>query len=189
MVAIARRLPTRWMLAVGVALVLIALDQWLANREADRLLDRIEASEEVMVSFKSERAIVEAALEAFKLDTADGSYSEEELANLQAAADGFSAASRTAKSDLATAAYRLAEVNVLPWHRDLAEARAVYLDHNQAWQDVAEDILDGGDAPDLNRYAAVSSTWQIAGDQWREAIPWLAVSDETERRVERIFSD
>lgn len=168
--------PAIWgaVAAVVIVLGLLAGDWAIRTYEMSVLLNRIEASESVMISTQEQMG-------ALRVPD-DPSQAERDRAKQML--ESIAAEGREA---VASAGREVAGVSFLPWHSSLIEAQDGYLAHNQAWVDYLErgskdvTVL-------LSDDSAIESTWTASEKQVRAAMPspsWAPLTD----RVERIFTD
>ena len=77
------------------------------------------------------------------------------------------------------------QVQVLPWHGDIIDAKEIYIAHNRSWQDYMADIaadpkVYGSDQP------LIDETFMAADPIMRAAVPDPPLFDLAQR-VDRIF--
>ena len=126
-----RGLPSWLVWTVGIAaLVLltaanmvVAGELALRSVEADNLVRAVEQSETAMKTTQAEFDEVLSAYDTESLTDEEREQLRSELADV--AARGEAA--------IAAAGEGVAEVQIMPWHAQLLDAREAYLAHNQAW--------------------------------------------------------
>ncbi|MFM1918153.1 MAG: hypothetical protein RJB01_1668, partial [Actinomycetota bacterium] len=126
---------------VGAA---VAGDWGLRTVEMRGLVDRIWASEQVMMDLQDQAA------EVF-----DANGGPAALATNPKMREQLTGIARAQRQQLELAANDLADQPILPWHRNIADARAAYLAHNFAWQDYLERASEDArefvaDQPEVN---------------------------------------
>ena len=145
--------------------------------EGDQLLTAVEASELAMSTAQAE---FDTVVSEYDVDTMTDADREELLDRLgEVAARGEVA--------IAQAGQGVAEVDVLPWHTNIARARDAYLAHNAAWGD---DLAAAAQDPTewFAPQPAVNETFAEAKTPLVEAIPLLDLGDLL-KRVEAIYVD
>lgn len=128
-------------LMVGAAMV---GDWGLRTVEMRGLVDRIWASEQVMMDLQDQ------ATEVF-----DANGGPAALATNPKMREQLTGIARAQRQQLELAGNDLADLPILPWHRNIADARAAYLAHNFAWQDYLERASEDArefvaDQPEVN---------------------------------------
>ena len=101
-------------------MVVLADAVW-RNVEMENLLERVEASEQVMQDLQ------EATAAAFEDHGGEGQQRK-----LDAELRGLAA---DAEQDIAAAGADVSGLPIAIWHTDIERARQAYLDHNNAWQE------------------------------------------------------
>jgi hypothetical protein len=182
--------PGRLQLVLG-ALVLVAVaflaDWWQANREMDRLLDEVEASEgQVAAAVEN----LEYTIRFSTLAGLDPDATEEvrEAARVEAARRLAVASARAAQA-VQEAGTDVQEVGILPWHGSLRDARAAYVEHNAAWVSV---FVAGATEParlvDPALGEEVRATSSASKGRLEDARPVWARHDAGDR-IARIFRE
>jgi hypothetical protein len=128
-------------LMVGAAVV---GDWGLRTVEMRGLVDRIWASEQVMMDLQDQAA------EVF-----DANGGPAALATNPKMREQLTGIARAQRQELELAGNDLADMPILPWHRNISDARAAYLAHNFAWQDYLERASEDArefveDQPEVN---------------------------------------
>ena len=155
-------------IVVALAVAGVAVDWWAQNREMDRILDRIEASEATVNR-------LDPAIEAiFAEYIGRGALPPEERATLFARIERVAAESVRRVDAPARA---VAGVRVLPWHRDLARARDGYVQHVAFWQARSRALARDAEAAYPERSPAIDSTYREALDALRRAVPRRPTQD------------
>lgn len=174
-----RPLPAAAAWAVGLAfLAVFCLASLLGlvelatrNAEAARLLTAVEASEAAMVTTQ------ERVGEAFQAVPEQPSQTDVDA--LRQELSGIAAEGQAA---IAQAGTGVAEVSVLPWHTATRDAKAAYLEHNQAWVD----YLGAATAdPEefLRPQPAVNETFAAARLPLFSAVPLLDLVNGADRII------
>jgi len=157
------------LLAGGVVIV----DSLWRSVEMRELIERVEASEAVMVALQDSAEIVfeqhGAGSDPDKLDS--------ELRDLSA----------TAGPDIAAAGERVAALPIAVWHTDIERARDAYLAHNRAWQEYMERASKSA-AEFVAPQPLVNQTFFDAEAPFFRAVPVPDIFDLRER-VALIFAD
>lgn len=143
-------------LMVGAA---IAGDWALRTVEMRGLVDRIWASEQVMMDLQDQAA-----------DVFDEYGGPAALATNPKMREQLTGIARAQRQQLELAGNDVADLPILPWHRNISDARAAYLAHNFAWQDylerAAEDAREfTADQPEVN------DTFMNAEEPLNRAVP------------------
>jgi len=107
-------------LTILAGMVVLADAVW-RNVEMENLLERVEASEQVMQDLQ------EATAAAFEDHGGEGQQQK-----LDAELRGLAA---DAEQDIAAAGADVSGLPIAIWHTDIERARQAYLDHNNAWQE------------------------------------------------------
>jgi len=107
-------------LTILAGMVVLADAVW-RNVEMENLLERVEASEQVMQDLQ------EATAAAFEDHGGEGQQQK-----LDAELRGLAA---DAEQDIAAAGADVSGLPIAIWHTDIERARQAYLDHNDAWQE------------------------------------------------------
>lgn len=178
-----RGLPSWLVWTVGIAaLVLltaanmvVAGELALRSVEADNLVRAVEQSETAMKTTQAEFDEVLSAYDTESLTDEEREQLRTELADV--AARGEAA--------IAAAGEGVAEVQVMPWHAQLLDAREAYLAHNQAWVGyMAAAAEDPGEW--FRPQPAVNETFADAKLPLVEAVPLFDPLD-TLPRIEVIY--
>ncbi len=147
----------------------------LRSVEADNLVRAVEQSETAMKTTQAEFDEVLSAYDTENLTDDEREQLRTELADV--AARGEAA--------IAVAGEGVAEVQIMPWHAQLLDARAAYLAHNQAWVDyMAAAAEDPGEW--FRPQPAVNDTFADAKLPLVEAVPLFDPLD-TLSRIEIIY--
>jgi len=164
--------------ALAFALTLLAggiviVDSLWRSVEMRELIERVEASEAVMVALQDSAEIVfeqhGAGSDPDKLDS--------ELRDLSA----------TAGPDIAAAGERVAALPIAVWHTDIERARDAYLAHNRAWQEYMDRASESA-AEFVAPQPLVNETFFDAEAPFYRAVPVPDIFDLRER-VALIFAD
>ena len=178
-----RGIPAWLVWTVGIAALVIltaanlAVGAELALRsvEADNLVRAVEQSEAAMKTTQADFDDVLSAYDTQDLTDAEREALLGELADV--AARGEAA--------IADAGEGVAEVQIMPWHSALLDARVAYLAHNQAWVDymaaAAEDPAEW-----FRPQPAVNETFADAKQPLVDAVP-LFDPFGTLQRIEVIY--
>lgn len=178
-----RGLPSWLVWTVGIAaLVLltaanmvVAGELALRSVEADNLVRAVEQSETAMKTTQAEFDEVLSAYDTESLTDEEREQLRSELADV--AARGEAA--------IAAAGEGVAEVQIMPWHAQLLDAREAYLAHNQAWVGyMAAAAEDPGEW--FRPQPAVNETFADAKLPLVEAVPLFDPLD-TLPRIEVIY--
>ena len=178
-----RGLPSWLVWTVGIAaLVLltaanmvVAGELALRSVEADNLVRAVEQSETAM---KTTQAEFDEVLSAYDTE----SLTDEEREQLRTELADVAARGEVA---IAAAGEGVAEVQVMPWHAQLLDAREAYLAHNQAWVGyMAAAAEDPGEW--FRSQPAVNETFADAKLPLVEAVPLFDPLD-TLSRIEVIY--
>lgn len=110
---------------ITLANVVVAGELALRSLEADNLVSAVEQSETAMKTTQADFDDVLSAYDTENLTDEERERLSAELADV--AARGVAA--------IAFAGEGVAEVQIMPWHTNILEAREAYLAHNQAWVD------------------------------------------------------
>ena len=110
---------------ITLANVVVAGELALRSLEADNLVSAVEQSETAMKTTQTDFDDVLSAYDTENLTEEEREQLSADLADV--AARGLAA--------IATAGEGVAEVQIMPWHTNILEAREAYLAHNQAWVD------------------------------------------------------
>ena len=162
-------------LIVLVAGLAVTVEWGARNAEMRRLVTAVESSEAAMTTTQ---VTVAEALDVF--DASDGGESAKmELdSTLTAAAD-------EGRRQIEAAGSSVADVEVLPWHTNIADARDAYLAHNLAWQDYLARATD--DPAEFDKEQAdVNSTFELVEPLMRRALPNPALFD-LDQRIDVVF--
>lgn len=156
--------------STAIAMVSVVGDWALRNYELDRLVDATDSSEDVLQDiWLAERSRIDAAFAA-------GDYegrTEQLIADLNDAAD------RTLRP-LIVAIDGIESVHIMPWHRELTDARDAMLDHTRVWRTHLSEWSElhslGGGPPDAG--VEIGATFDIAERYYHDAMtplafPWL----------------
>ena len=178
-----RGLPSWLVWTVGIAAlvlltaanIVVAGELALRSVEADNLVRAVEQSETAMKTTQAEFDEVLSAYDTESLTDEEREQLRTELADV--AARGEAA--------IAAAGEGVAEVQVMPWHAQLLDAREAYLAHNQAW--VAYMAAAAADPGEWFRpQPAVNETFADAKLPLVEAVPLFDPLD-TLSRIEVIY--
>lgn len=170
-----------WTVGIAALVLLTAANLVVAGElavrsvEADNLVRAVEQSESAM---KATQAEFDEVLSAYDTDTLTDEQREQLRAELSdVAVQGEAAIAATGEG--------VAEVQILPWHAQLLDAREAYLAHNQAWVDytaaAAEDPAEW-----FRPQPAVNDTFADAKLPLVEAVPLFDPLD-TLQRIELIY--
>jgi hypothetical protein len=172
----------RWPWVVGACAVLLviaaAADVLVRNREADKVLSRVESAEAVMEDWRErlERVLADAPprdqVTATDLD-------EIQSALRQATSD--------ATDDLRRARVRLVAADVLPWHGSISKARDSFLEHIDAWSDQWDSIRRGAGLS-ASISARIGSSFDQACDDLPAIVPAIDMRD-LDKRIEDVCED
>lgn len=190
--ATSSRPTSRWLKIVLGALVLVVVvavcaDWWQANREMDTLLDEVEDSEnQVTVAVEN----LEYTIRFSTLAGLDDTASEEarEAARVEVGRQLAVACARAAKA-IQDSGKEVEDVQILPWHRSLRDARAAYLYRNGAW--VSLFVAGATEPPKLVDPVLgdrVRSTSDSSRSRLHDAKPPWARHDAGDR-IDRIFGE
>ena len=147
----------------------------LRSVEADNLVRAVEQSETAMKTTQADFDEVLSAYDTENLTDDEREQLRTELADV--AARGEAA--------IAVAGEGVAEVQIMPWHAQLLDARESYLAHNQAWVDyMAAAAEDPGEW--FRPQPAVNDTFADAKLPLVEAVPLFDPLD-TLSRIEIIY--
>jgi hypothetical protein len=110
-----------------VVVALVTADWFQANREMNRLLSAIEASEQALLGAQDgmTQAVEVSANKDQRLVPAE----EEALAR------AVPAAATAGLTEVVETSADVEDVSVMPWHFAVKKARSRYLDHSEAWED------------------------------------------------------
>ena len=178
-----RGMPSWLVWTVGIAaLVLLTAANMvvggelaLRSVEADNLVRAVEQSETAMKTTQADFDEVLSAYDTENLTDDEREQLRTELADV--AARGEAA--------IAVAGEGVAEVQIMPWHAQLLDARESYLAHNQAWVDyMAAAAEDPGEW--FRPQPAVNDTFADAKLPLVEAVPLFDPLD-TLSRIEIIY--
>ena len=176
---------TRWLPALlglaaflvsVIALGLVAVDWTWRNLEMNALVTAVESSEAAMG--RTQDDLREAAS---RLGTS-GSPSDAQKA---AVIDDLVAGAERGEMRIGAAGDVVGQVEILPWHREILDAKEIYLAHNRSWQDymagiAADPKVYGTDQP------LIDETFMAADPIMRAAVPDPPLFDLAQR-VDRIF--
>jgi len=179
----ARGMPSWLVWTVGVtALVLLTLanlavagELALRTTEADNLVRAVEQSEDAM---KSTQAAFSDVLADYDTDN----LTDDEREQLRAELSDVAAQGEAA---IAAAGQAVADVQVMPWHAQLLDAREAYLAHNQAWVDYMAAATEDP-AEWFRPQPAVNDTFAEAKLPLVEAVPLFDPLD-TLPRIQLIY--
>jgi len=159
--------------ALAFALTLLAGGALVADwawrtAQMNELLDRVEASEEVMGELQ------DGVAEAFEEHGAgnDNQKLDSELRDLAAEAE----------VEIAAAGAAVAELPIAVWHGDIEQARDAYLLHNRAWVEYMARASEDS-AEFLRPQEAVNETFFDAQAPFVEAVPEPDVEDLLQRVI------
>lgn len=158
-----------------LALGLVAVDWTWRNMEMNALVTAVEASEAAMGRTQDDLRQAAARLTS-------GSPTD---AQKQAVIDDLVAGAERGEMRIGAAGDVVGQVEVLPWHREILDAKEIYLAHNRSWQDYMADIaadpkVYGTDQP------LIDETFMAADPIMRAAVPDPPLFDLAQR-VDRIF--
>jgi hypothetical protein len=178
-----RGVPAGIVWAVGIAAlvvitmanVVVAGELALRSLEADNLVSAVEQSETAMKTTQTE---FDAALSAYDTENLTDDEREQLSADLaDVAARGVGA--------IAIAGEGVAQIEIMPWHTNILDAREAYLAHNQAWVNymaaAAEDPAEW-----FRPQPAVNDTFADAKLPLVEAVPFFDFL-QTVPRIELIY--
>jgi len=178
-----RGVPAGIVWAVGIAAlvvitmanVVVAGELALRSLEADNLVSAVEQSETAMKTTQTE---FDAALSAYDTENLTDEEREQLSADLaDVAARGVGA--------IAIAGEGVAQIEIMPWHTNILDAREAYLAHNQAWVNymaaAAEDPAEW-----FRPQPAVNDTFADAKLPLVEAVPFFDFL-QTVPRIELIY--
>ena len=159
-----------------LALGLGALDWTWRNIEMNNLVTAVEASEAAMGRTQDDLRDAASRL---------GTFGSPTDAQKKAVIDDLVAGATRGEMRIGTAGDVVGQVQVLPWHRDILDAKEIYLAHNRSWQDYMADI-----AADPKAYGTdqplIDETFMAADPIMRAAVPVPPLFDLAQR-VDRIF--
>ena len=115
---------------VVLLLAVLAADRWRADRERDRLLAAVETAERTVTASQSSLLSL-ADYAGPLLTTEDVPAASRRSALVTISRDAARWVPRVRAEE-----GRLDDTSVLPWHGDLREARAAYVDRLGAWADL-----------------------------------------------------
>ena len=153
-------------------MVVLADAVW-RNVEMENLLERVEASEQVMQDLQ------EATAAAFEDHGGEGQQQK-----LDAELRGLAA---DAEQDIAAAGADVSGLPIAIWHTDIERARQAYLDHNNAWQEYMARASESA-SEFLAPQPLVNQTFFDAEEPFYRAVPvpdLFGLSDQ----VALIFAD
>lgn len=158
-----------------LALGLVAVDWTWRNMEMNALVTAVEASEAAMGRTQDDLRETAGRL---------GSGSPTD-AQKQAVIDALAAGAARGEFRIGAAGDVVGQVEVLPWHREIIDAKEIYIAHNRSWQDYMADIaadpkVYGTDQP------LIDETFMAADPIMRAAVPDPPLFDLAQR-VDRIF--
>ena len=159
-------------LTILAGMVVLADAVW-RNVEMENLLERVEASEQVMQDLQ------EATAAAFEDHGGEGQQRK-----LDAELRGLAA---DAEQDIAAAGADVSGLPIAIWHTDIERARQAYLDHNNAWQEYMARASESA-SEFLAPQPLVDQTFFDAEEPFYRAVPvpdLLGLSD----RVALIFAE
>ena len=159
-------------LTILAGMVVLADAVW-RNVEMENLLERVEASEQVMQDLQ------EATAAAFEDHRGEGQQQK-----LDAELRGLAA---DAEQDIAAAGADVSGLPIAIWHTDIERARQAYLDHNDAWQEYMARASESA-SEFLAPQPLVDQTFFDAEEPFYRAVPvpdLLGLSD----RVALIFAE
>ena len=159
-------------LTILAGMVVLADAVW-RNVEMENLLERVEASEQVMQDLQ------EATAAAFEDHRGEGQQQK-----LDAELRGLAA---DAEQDIAAAGADVSGLPIAIWHTDIERARQAYLDHNNAWQEYMARASESA-SEFLAPQPLVDQTFFDAEEPFYRAVPvpdLLGLSD----RVALIFAE
>lgn len=149
---------------------LVTADWLWRSIEMSALVERVEASEYVMVTYQANVS------DAFDDHAEDPVTLEEDLQEL----------SKQAADDLAQVASPIADQPIALWHSDIERARQAYLLHNKAWQ--AYMVRASSSAEELLLpQEEVDSTFLKAEQPFRDAVP-IPDAAKLMDRIDAIFA-
>ena len=158
-----------------LALGMVAVDWTWRNMEMNALVTAVEASEAAMGRTQDDLRQAASRLTS-------GSPTD---AQKQGVIDDLVAGAERGEMRIGAAGDVVGQVEVLPWHREILDAKEIYLAHNRSWQDYMADIaadpkVYGTDQP------LIDETFMAADPIMRAAVPDPPLFDLAQR-VDRIF--
>lgn len=176
-----RRRRPPWRIAaliVAILVLLLVSDWWQANRELDHLLTAVESSEK---SMNQGIAAVVTVLQTY------GSPTDSEQ-NQNLFSHGRSACS-SAAANVQETGVMVSDVQMLPWHPSLNQAKSRYLAHNAVWlrlfRECAVDPVKWGDQATKSE---IEATFRVAHRSFQGAVPFLPLNRGPER-IAAIFKE
>ena len=163
-------------LVTVIALGLAAVDWTWRNMEMNALVTAVETSEAAMGRTQDDLREAAARLGA------SGSTTD---AQKDAVIEDLIAGAERGEMRIGSAGDVVGQVEILPWHRDILDAKEIYLAHNRSWQDYMAEIaadpkVYGTDQP------LIDETFTAADPIMRAAVPDPPLFDLAQR-VDRIF--
>ncbi len=156
---------------------LIAADWTSRNLEMRALVSAVEDSEDAMKWTDDQ---VQSTIKQY------GSSGKLNAADKKKAWDALSEAAYAGEFAIGAGGDEVAGVTVLPWHKDILNAQAGYLAHNQAWQAYMKAATD--DPTQLFKTQPnINSTFEAAQPLMEKAVPIPALF-ELKDRVAAIFA-
>jgi len=175
------RHPRRWLAAVVLAgAALFLLDRSLQQREFDQLTDRV-ATAQASIDYAEQRVNGMIQYGSPQL------FLQRTPAGVQTYLRGLvSGASTQGADDIATTQTAVAGVSILPWHRNLVDARTAFIDHAQTWQGFLRSSLPErfGSSDWTDRLTASGAA---ASTALRAAVPVGGDGQDT-ARIDKIFA-
>lgn len=164
-------------LVTALGLGLVAADWASRNLEMRALVSAVEDSEDAMKWTDDQ---VQSTIKQY------GSTGKLNAADKKKAWDALSEAAYAGEFAIGAAGDEVAGITVLPWHKDILNAQAAYVAHNQAWQAYMKTAIDDPTQlfqtqPDIN------STFEAAQPLMEKAVPIPALF-ELKDRVAAIFA-
>ena len=179
-----RRAPRGLPLLTGIAAFVLAIaagglmvaDWTVRNMEMDALTTAVELSEAAMTRTQADLRATASSL------TGGAAPTDQEKAGLL---EEMTSAAARGEQRIGSAGDVVSQVGILPWHRDIIDARFAYLAHNLAWQGYMAEIAGdpkvyGTDQP------LIDETFMAADPIMRAAVPVPDLFDLADR-VNRIF--
>lgn len=163
-------------LVVGAATALLVADWTWRNMEMNALVTAVENSESAMGRTQDDLSAAARTLDGVTKPT------DAQKAGL---AEVMTAGATRGEARIGAAGDVVGQVSVLPWHREILDAKFAYVAHNQSWQQymaaiAADPAVYGTDQP------LIDETFMAADPLMRAAVPDPPLFDLAQR-VDRIF--
>jgi hypothetical protein len=157
-----RNVFKRAMIVTALVFLLIVVDFGIKTWEASKLVSAVERSENVFVTFKEEAK--------------DSSVSL------------FLSLSKNAAGETYVAGLEIERQTILPWHRDLIDAREDYLAHNKAWYESLSTTRIENDELTREGDEDITPTWIQVKYSLPNSLPSPDIMN-LEARVEKLVID